>query len=73
MRDRTGRKHISVWPDLLQQPVSSQALSIHKIISSETLFIDYTAFQNTLTTKVFLDYIRILKEEQASKQQFYEN
>jgi hypothetical protein len=40
-----------------------QALFIRKIISSEIVFIDYTAFQNAFCSKVFLDYIRILKEQ----------
>lgn len=44
-----------------------QALFIRKIVSSEILFIDYTAFQNTLSSKVFLDYIRLLKEDQREQ------
>ena len=53
-----------------------QTLLKHKIIRSETLFIDYTAFQNT-SSKVFLHYIKLLKEEQANsnfmRTKFYEN
>ena len=44
-----------------------QVFFICKIISSEILFIDYTGFQNTFSLKVFLDYIRILKEEQKEQ------
>ena len=44
-----------------------QDLFIHKIMSSEILFIYYTAFQYTFSSKVFLDYIRILKEEQSKQ------
>jgi hypothetical protein len=43
----------------------SQVFFIHGIISSEILFIDYTAFQDRFSSEVLLDYIRILKEEQC--------
>ena len=42
-----------------------QALFKHKIISSEILCTDNMSFQNTFSSKVFVDYIRILKEEQS--------
>lgn len=44
-----------------------QALCIHRVISSEILCIDYTVFQNTFSSKVFLNYLRILKEEQIQQ------
>jgi len=36
-----------------------------KSFPQKTLCIDYIAFQNAFFPKVFLDYIRILKEEQS--------
>jgi hypothetical protein len=40
---------------------------MHEITSLEILFIGYTVIQNTFTSKVPLDYLRILKEKQLKK------
>jgi hypothetical protein len=45
----------------------SQALFIHKTISSEILLIDYTAFRIHFSSKVFFDYISILKKKQSKQ------
>jgi hypothetical protein len=42
----------------------------HKIISSETVFIDYIAFQSTFSSKVFLDYTRLLRGTKRSNSNF---
>jgi len=44
-----------------------QPLFIYQIIFSYILYINNTVFQNKFSSKVFLDKIRILREEQSKQ------
>jgi hypothetical protein len=64
-KERTERKHVPKTSPTLTTCVSHRLCLYIKSFHQNFFFIDYTAFPNIFSSKVFLDYIKILKEKQS--------